>query len=213
MQLKIKVCGITNLHDAKLCEKLGADALGFIFFPKSKRYINPEQVNEIVKKLPPFITTVGVFVNEIPENINSIAIEAGINCVQLHGEEPSEHISQIYFPCIKAFRIGPEFDYSLLAEYENCSILLDSYSKDNYGGTGIKFDWEKIPVGLRNKIILAGGIDENNITHAYKYLKPYAVDISSSVEDSPGNKNHEKLVSLFNKIENLRGNNVNSTRP
>jgi phosphoribosylanthranilate isomerase len=199
--LKIKICGITNYKDARLCSDLGVDAIGFIFYKKSKRYVTPKIVKEIVSQLPPLLLKVGVFVNEEPAVVNLVAKDIGLNLIQLHGDESPDYLNKIYLPIIKAVRIKDEFDFSELAKYNNCSFLLDSFNKDEYGGTGQKFDWDRIPFFLREKIILAGGISEKDIDDLVKRINPYAIDISSSVELSPGIKDHKKLKNLFRKIK------------
>jgi len=202
--LKIKICGITNLEDALLCEESGADALGFIFYRESKRFISPKNAAEIIKKLSPFTMKVGVFVNEYPEIVNEIAVNLKLNSVQLHGDELPEAASQINIPVIKSFRINNDFDFSMLDRFKNVSYLLDSFSKGNYGGTGKNFNWEIIPKEILSSVILAGGISSENIEYIHKNIKPAAVDISSSVEKKPGRKDREKVKELFYKINYLR---------
>ena len=126
MQVKVKICGITNLEDALLCEELGADAIGFIFYKQSKRYIDPKSAKEITRELLPFTLKVGVFVNEKIENIKSLSDLAGLNIVQLHGDETPNVISEINLPVIKAFRIKKGFDFNILNQFTNCSFLLDN---------------------------------------------------------------------------------------
>ncbi|MCW8849791.1 MAG: phosphoribosylanthranilate isomerase [Melioribacteraceae bacterium] len=202
--MKIKICGITNIDDAKYCVALGADALGFIFYKKSKRYIEPSIAKKIIAKLPPFISKVGVFVNEEASVINRIAKEIKLSLIQLHGEESMDYISNIDYPIIKAFHVDDNFDFSQLENYKNCYHLLDTYSQKEYGGTGVQFNWEKIPKNIRNKIILAGGVSEENIELIYKTVQPYAIDLSSSVEIQPGIKDRNKLNDLFKKFNDLR---------
>lgn len=202
--MKVKICGIKNIDDALLCEKLGAEALGFIFFSESKRYIEPEAVRKIIEKLSPFTVKVGVFVNESAKNINEIASTVRLNAVQLHGDEKPDILKEIDFPVIKSFRIDESFDYSTLSKYKDVSYLLDSYSVNEYGGTGKKFDWEKIPISLRHKIILSGGVSSENIEYIFTQIKPKTVDLSSSVEIVPGKKDKNKLNEFFNKINYLK---------
>jgi len=202
--LKIKICGITNLEDALLCEKLGADALGFIFYNESKRYVTPESAKDIIKQLSAFTIKVGVFVNESSENINKISKIAGLNLVQLHGDEKPEQLHEINLPEIKAFRVGDNFNFDILDDYQNCYYLLDTYSTSSYGGTGNTFNWSIIPSEIRKKIILSGGISSANISAVINEINPYAVDVSSSLEEYPGKKSESKLLEFFNKV---RGNN------
>jgi phosphoribosylanthranilate isomerase len=205
--MRIKVCGITNIDDAILCQQLGVDAVGFILYNKSKRYVSMEKSQKIIKELSPFIVKIGVFVNESPENINKLASKIGLNGVQLHGEEPAEYITKIHLPVIKSFRIKQDFDYSLLNSYKPCYFLLDSFSLSEYGGTGIRFDWSSIPKDIRNKIILAGGISIENVETVFKEIRPVAIDISSSLEKYPGKKDPVKIKSFMKKFNSLSDHN------
>jgi len=202
--MKVKICGITNLEDALLCESQGADALGFIFFRKSKRYIKPELAKKIIMHLSPFTMKVGVFVNESADFINETAADLNLNAVQLHGEESPDSAGKIYLPAIKSFRINNEFDFSVLKKYSNNSFLFDTYSDSDYGGTGRRFNWELIPGDIRNKIILAGGVSTDNIEDIFNYIKPAAVDLSSSLESEPGKKDKDKVEEFFKKINYLK---------
>lgn len=201
--MRVKICGITNYEDAKLCCDLGVDALGFIMYKSSKRYVRPNPAKEIIKKLPAFVSKIGVFVNESPKMINARAMEIKLTGVQLHGEEPPEIIEQINLPVIKTFRITNSFDFSELKSYRNCNILFDTHSNEGYGGTGKTFDWDVVPFEIRNKIILAGGISILNIEYIYKNIQPAAIDLSSSIEEFPGKKDHNKLKEFFNKLNSL----------
>lgn len=202
--MKVKICGITNLADSEVCVNNGADAVGFIFYKKSKRYINPERAKNIISSLPFFIMKIGVFVNESIEEVNKIAEEIGLNGVQLHGDETHDYIEQIRYPVIKSFRVDDNFNYAQLKKFSNCSFLLDSKDDKQFGGTGQNFNWDDIPVNLRNKVILAGGISLNNIEYIYKNIKPAAVDLSSSLEIEPGIKDHQKVINFLNLVKNLR---------
>jgi phosphoribosylanthranilate isomerase len=202
--VKIKICGITNSEDALQAESLGADALGFIFYKKSKRYREPTEVKLITKELSPLTTKVGVFVNESSVMINKISKAAGINVVQLHGNEEPATISKISLPVIKTFRIDDDFNFKQLENYNDYPILLDTHSNIEYGGTGQKFNWEMIPDNIRSKIILAGGISVENLDFVFKNIKPAGVDLSSSLETEPGKKDKEKMKEFFNKVNQLR---------
>ena len=202
--MKIKICGITNIEDALAAESFGAHAVGFIFYEKSTRYVAPVKAEHIIKTLSPFTTKVGVFVNEVYENINKISKLTGINIVQLHGNENPDVMKSISLPVIKAFRVDDNFDYSKLSQYQKCSILLDAYSENDYGGTGNKFNWEKIPFEIKNKIILAGGISSDNIEFIYKNINPAAVDLSSSLELTPGKKDQKKMGKFFKNVNLIR---------
>ncbi|MCZ7601338.1 MAG: phosphoribosylanthranilate isomerase [Melioribacteraceae bacterium] len=201
--MKVKICGITNIDDAKLCVDCGADALGFIFYKESKRYIEPDEAKKIIDKLPFFVLKVGVFVNENLEMVNSIADEIGLNAVQLHGNESLDYCEKINYPVIKAIRVDEKLNKNL-ETYSNYTILLDSKDAREYGGTGKRFDWKLIPESYQRKIILAGGVSEENIDDIFNRVKPQAVDLSSSIEKELGIKDHEKVKSFFLKINNLR---------
>ncbi len=202
--MKIKICGITNTEDALVAESFGANAVGFIFYKKSKRYITPEQAEHIIRALSLFTTKVGVFVNETFEIINKISNQTGINVVQLHGNENPDIMKSISLPIIKAFRVDNNFDYNKLNQFQEYSILLDAYSENDYGGTGNKFNWGEIPFEIKNKIILAGGLSSENIEFIYNNINPAAVDLSSSLELRPGRKDKKKMEKFFNKVNLLR---------
>ena len=158
----------------------------------------------IIKTLSLFTTKVGVFVNETFEIINKISKQTGINVVQLHGDDNPDIIKSILLPVIKAFRVDDNFDYNKLNQYQEYSILLDAYSENDYGGSGNKFNWEKIPFEIKNKIILAGGISSDNIEFIYRDINPEAVDLSSSLEITPGKKDKKKMKKFFNTVNLLR---------
>lgn len=202
--MKIKICGITNLADALLCESCGADAIGFIFYVGSKRQIMPDEAAEIVSHLNPLTIKVGVFVDENPVLINQLIKDVGLNMVQLHGGETPEDISLINVPVIKAFRVNDDFDFTVLNHYSNSYLLLDSYDKEELGGTGKTFNWQMIPEQLKSKIILAGGINSDNIDIIFQQIKPQAIDVSSSLEEYPGKKDKEKVIQFFNKIKSFK---------
>jgi phosphoribosylanthranilate isomerase len=202
--VRVKICGITNIEDAMLCSNSGADALGFIFYEKSKRYIKPEDAAGIISELPALFMKVGVFVNEDADKVNDIAKFSGLNIIQLHGDEDREYIEKITLPVIKTFRVDEAFDYGILNDYTHCHWLLDTYSSDGYGGTGKTFNWSSIPTAIRNRIILAGGIGVNNIIEIFSSVKPAAVDLSSSLESFPGKKDKNKVTEFMNMVKKLR---------
>jgi phosphoribosylanthranilate isomerase len=208
--VRIKICGITNVEDALICQQLGADALGFVFYKKSPRYISTQTAREIINRLSPLVTTVGVFVDESAREINHIAWEAKLHAVQLHGDEPPAMIMQIDRPVIKAFRVGTDFDFNTLDRYSGCGFLLDSYSENKYGGFGQPFDWNIIPTDLRDKIILAGGVSVDNIAEIMQKIQPAAVDVSSALEVYKGKKDPTAVQQFFHKIEMLRRKNADS---
>lgn len=202
--VRIKICGITNLDDALAAADYGADALGFVFYEKSPRYVKPEKVKEIISKLPPFISTVGVFVDEDPSKINEIIEYTGINIVQLHGNEPS-NLCQKWQRVIKAFRVKDFIDLHPLEEYKVSAYLLDAYTPEAYGGTGQIFNWDiAIDAKRFGRIILSGGLNPYNIEKAVRYVRPYAVDVSSGVEKEKGKKDLKKMKDFIEKVRALK---------
>lgn len=195
---KVKICGITNLKDALAAAKLGADAIGFVF-AKSPRRITPEKARDIVLKLPWRLVRIGVFVNERPETVNRIARSCGLDLVQLHGDETPSYCKKIYPRVIKAVRVKSGKDLDKISDYKVTAILLDTYSKGKYGGTGKTFDWSLAKKVKRFKVpvILSGGLNEKNISDAVREVRPYAVDVSSGVESSPGRKNAKKMKKVI----------------
>ncbi len=202
-ETKIKICGITSIEDATLAAGLGADALGFIFYSGSKRYIDPDTAREIISALPPFLTKVGVFVNQGVEEISDIQEKTGINVVQLHGDETAEFCSSLSSTIIKAIRVKDISDLESLAQYPVQAILLDTYSDTEYGGTGKSFDWGILDnKSISQNIILSGGLNPDNVAEAVRIVKPYAIDVSSGVEAEPGKKDHEKVKKFIEAIRN-----------
>lgn len=200
---RIKICGITNLKDAQAAVEFGADALGFIFYKESKRYVDPETANKIISNLSPFITKVGVFVNSDLEEIIEIRDKTGIDVAQLHGDESQEFCQSIPFRIIKVIRVKDKSDIDRVAQYADQDILFDTYSDKEYGGTGRSFDWGILTdLSLPNRIILSGGLSSDNILDAVKIVRPYAVDVSSGVEAEPGKKDHKKIKAFIEAINN-----------
>lgn len=198
---RIKVCGITNIEDAKAAIDAGVDAIGFIFAENSPRYVSPEKVKEIVAALPPFINITGVFVDKDPVEIEEIIAYCGLNYVQLHGSEDGEYCSklaQAATPCkvIKAFRVGTATMAADFKPYEESvkGFLLDTYVEGQEGGTGKPFNWSIIEsLNLQLPVILAGGLTPENVAEAVRAVRPFAVDINSGVEIEPGKKDIDKL--------------------
>ncbi|MBR2069142.1 MAG: phosphoribosylanthranilate isomerase [Candidatus Gastranaerophilales bacterium] len=198
MNIKVKICGITNLKDALAVQEFKASAIGFIFYPESKRYIEPKKAREIIKELK--IKTVGVFVNENPNKINDIIDETGLDYVQLHGIEPLKDCIKLKKPYIKIVRNKED-----LKTYENAQFfLVDSQNTKEWGGTGKLADWD-FACEIKNKpLILSGGLNKDNVISAINYVKPYAIDVSSSVEKTQGIKDYELLKQFFDKIKTGR---------
>ncbi|MCM8779102.1 MAG: phosphoribosylanthranilate isomerase [Candidatus Omnitrophica bacterium] len=204
--VRIKICGITNAEDAQIAVNLGAHALGFVF-AKSPRKISPEKAQEIIIKLPPFIFSVGVFVNEEAEKIKQIIELCKLNALQLHGEESPKFCQEFRtrVKVIKAFRIKDERDLQVLLRYDVDAYLLDAFSPTVYGGTGKTFDWDlaiKAKKILRNRpLILSGGLNPQNVKGAIEKVKPYAVDVSSGLEKSPGKKDKVLLEKFIQSVK------------
>jgi len=201
---KVKICGITNYDDAAMAVDLGADALGFIF-AESPRKIGPANARDIIRRLPPFIKSVGVFVNEDITRLTDIADYCGLDNIQLHGDETPEICERLMPRAIKALRIKDNSTPLDYLEYKGKvkAFLLDTYSEKAAGGTGITFNWD-IALGFKKlgvPVILAGGLNPSNIRDAIEKVKPYAVDIGSGIEERPGKKDHELMIQIFEVID------------
>jgi phosphoribosylanthranilate isomerase len=191
---KVKICGITRLEDALLAVEAGADALGFNFWPRSKRFVSPETAREIVRVLPPFTVAVGVFVNPTRDEVLRAAEVAGFQAVQLHGDEPPELAASLPLPVIKAIRIEGRASLAAMAAHRPAAFLLDAPSA-GYGGSGATFDWAIAAEAARTaRVLLAGGLSPENVAAAVRAVRPYGVDVASGVERAPGVKDPEKLV-------------------
>jgi len=187
--LKVKICGITNLEDALMAVEAGADALGFVFFQGSSRYISPEHAAAVICRLPPFVQTVGLFVNEDLATVNAVADQCGLDIVQLHGEESPDYCQAITRRIIKAFRVKDASSLDAMADYHVAGRLLDAWSPAVHGGTGTTFNWDIVADAAASlSIILAGGLTPENVADAVAAVNPYAVDVSSGVESAPGKK-------------------------
>ena len=196
-QVKVKICGMTNLKDVKVAVDGGVDAVGFIFYKKSPRSVTMQAVRKIVLELPPFVDSVGVFVNETAEQINKIADRCNLDRVQLHGNESPTFCKKIRRRVIKAIRVKDIQSLKKLSDYPVSSFLLDTFSEDQYGGTGRVFDWNlAYPAKKYGPIILAGGLTPNNVRQAIQRIQPYGVDVCSGVESQPGIKDH-KMMQTF----------------
>lgn len=192
--VRIKICGITKIEDALAAVAAGADALGFVFFEKSPRYISPEQAAGIIRQLPPFVQTVGLFVNEQLADVNRTADQCGLDLVQLHGEETPEFCRGVNRRVVKAFRVKDSTSLDQIDSYDVAASLLDAWSPLAHGGTGDTFNWEIAAAAAASRcIVLAGGLTPENVSEAVKIVRPYAVDVSSGVESGPGRKDPEKM--------------------
>lgn len=198
MSVKIKICGITRPADAGVAVEAGAHAVGFMFFKDSRRHISFDAAREIIRDLPPFIAKVGVFVNAKADEVRRAIEQTGIDTLQFHGEEAPEACRGFGLKTIKAFRVQGKDMLALMPRYDVDSWLLDSFVAGTRGGTGMTFDWD-LAVHARSlgtPIILAGGLTPKNVKDAIEHVQPYAVDVSSGVESSPGKKD-PTLIAAF----------------
>ena len=205
---KVKICGITNADDAVKAVQLGADLLGFNFYPQSPRYIEPQEAEKIIRKLPAFVDIVGLFVNADTDTIRKTAGDLLLDWVQLHGDEsPGFCMSLNNMPAqiMKAIRIKNGRDLEYAKNFSTDALLLDAYHPSLYGGTGERFDWKSLPelTGyMFGKTFLAGGINPQNVTEAIGHGF-YGIDVCSGIEDSPRKKNHKKMEELFKNIRSV----------
>jgi len=197
--VRVKICGIRAFEDALFAVTHGADALGFVFASGPRR-IHPREVRNIIRRIPPYIQTVGVFVNQKPSHVETVRRYCGLDFVQLHGEEPPEECRELMPRVIKAVRVSDESSVRNAERYKGCvrALLFDACSEDARGGTGRTFDWDLAVRGkaLGLPLILSGGLKPSNILQAIRVVRPYAVDVSSGVEKSPGEKS-SPLVRRF----------------
>jgi len=207
-RIRIKMCGVTRLNDALVAIEAGVDALGFIFHAKSPRNIDPEQVKRIIEELPPFVDTVGVFVNKKRREVEEIVQYCHLNYAQLHGDESPKYCERLIrfaAPCqvLKAFRMTDTLSSGDIAPYD-CHVkgyLLDTFHGQMAGGTGETFDWSRIEkLGLKRPLLLAGGLYPDNILDALSSVQPYGVDVNSGVEQKPGLKDHALIEQFIGRV-------------
>ncbi|MEY3830639.1 MAG: hypothetical protein RIS40_444 [Pseudomonadota bacterium] len=203
MRTRTKICGITRLEDAKASVRAGCDALGFVFYKESPRYIALDAFKVIARELPPFVTKVGLFVNADPTLIEEVIRSGLVNVLQFHGDETPDFCRQFKFPYIKAVAVSSSVDLLQYAKdfYDAEALLLDASHEHLKGGTGQTFDWNLIPHSLSKPIVLAGGLNVDNVKEAINQVKPYAVDISGGVEDSKGIKNSLKIQAFIKETQ------------
>jgi len=204
LRIRVKICGITRLEDALRAVHLGADALGFVFYSPSPRALSAKQAQTIIASLPPFVTTVGLFVNEDEAVIRTLLDQVALDVLQFHGDESEAGCSRYGRPYIKALRMKDGADIEKQArQYKSASgILLDSYQQGVPGGTGQAFDWTSIP-DLELPLILAGGLSSDNVSTAIQTVRPYAVDVSGGVEVAKGIKDQQKMAAFINEVGNF----------
>ncbi len=206
-RVRLKVCGITSLEDARAAIECGAEFLGFNFYRKSPRYISPDAVRAIIELLPKDATTVGIFVNEArPEDVIEILKTSGAKLAQLHGDEDAAYCEAVGAErVIKALRVAENFDVKQVLNYPAWAILLDAFDKNLYGGTGKTANWEVASGAAKlTRLFLAGGLSPENITEAIRAVEPFAVDVNSGVESAPGKKDAIKLKKLKQEMETIK---------
>ena len=203
MRTRVKICGITRREDALAVIAAGADAIGLVFYPASPRAVTASQATEIIAQLPPFITIVGLFVNEDAEMVAEITAQVGLDRLQFHGDETPEYCRQFDRPYFKVFRMREGIDLAKeAAKYNDASaILLDSYQPNIPGGTGETFDWQRIAM-IPQPLILAGGLSAQNVATAIDTAHPYAVDVSGGVELTKGIKDAAKIAAFMQEVTN-----------
>ena len=197
---RVKICGITELEDARDAALLGANAIGLNFYPNSPRYIEPSRAAKIIEKLPPFVTVVGIFLNHPdPQNLEDFAVSVGLHAVQLHGKETPDYCSMIQrVKVIKTFRVDSNFRVDTLRGYGSGTFLLDGCAP----GTGRSFDWElAFGANAFGSIIIAGGLTPDNVSDVVSTLHPFAVDVASGVESKPGKKDYDKMRRFIEAVQ------------
>ena len=203
--VKVKICGITREDDARKAAGFGAWAVGFVFYKKSPRYVGPFRAKKIIDLLPPFVTPVGIFVDQKEGAIKDIAAFCGLRTLQFHGNESPEFCRRFTakgYKIIKAFRVSEGFDPDAVTDYQVDAFLFDAFDKDQPGGTGKTFDWSRIKnlKSLGKPVILSGGLNSQNVKKAIEEIRPYAVDVSSGVEEAPGKKSERLMREFLNQI-------------
>jgi phosphoribosylanthranilate isomerase len=196
---KIKVCGVTQVVQAQEAARLGVDAIGLVFFAKSPRHVSLKQAREIAKALPPFVTTVGLFVNETIDTIQRVCAEVPLQLLQFHGDETPAMCRQFGLPYLKAVRIHQHTDIKALCDlyYDASGLLCDTWVEGVQGGSGQVFDWGLLPDTLSLPLVLSGGLHAGNVAAAIKITRPWAVDVSSGVESAPGQKDMQKVMQFI----------------
>lgn len=199
VRTRVKICGITRLEDALAAIAAGADALGFVFYERSPRYIVPPMAAEIIHQLPPFVARVGLFVDAPAETVQQIATACHLDTLQFHGAETPDYCRALALPTYKAFRVRDRSILQQLPAYDTSAWLLDAYVAGQPGGTGERFDWSLAAEAksLGKPIILAGGLTPENVAEAIRQTQPYAVDVSSGVESAPGQKDPGKIAAFM----------------
>lgn len=202
--VRVKICGITNIEDARHAADAGCDALGFVFYKKSSRYISPDKARRIIREIPRRVLKIGVFVDETEKNIRRIAKSCGIKILQFHGHESPAFCDRFKgYKVIKAFRIKKAQDLKGIARFKTFAFLFDAYAKQRFGGTGKRFNWKLVRHldGLRQPVFLSGGLNAGNVSKAIEAVRPAWVDASSSLESRPGIKDPGKVKEFIRTVK------------
>jgi phosphoribosylanthranilate isomerase len=204
MTTAVKICGITRVEDALAASRLGAHAIGLVFYAGSARYVHPDQAAAIVRALPPLVTPIGLFVNPELEFVARVVAQVPLSLLQFHGDESPEFCERVGRPYIKAVRVKPGLDLLQYAQRYAAArgLLLDAFVEHAYGGTGTAFDWSLVPQKLTLPVILSGGLNAANVAAAIRRIAPSAVDVSSGVESAPGIKDSDKMAAFFESVRN-----------
>jgi phosphoribosylanthranilate isomerase len=205
LRVRIKVCGMTRAEDMTAAAGLGVDAVGLVFYPKSPRYVNVGQARDLVATLPAFVTVTALFLDPEETEVRAVLDNVRVELLQFHGGEPAEFCRSFGRPYIKAVPMGSRAD---IAEYARrhsgaAALLLDSHAAGQKGGTGVSFDWSSIPKVEGPPLILAGGLNAENVATAIRIVRPYGVDVSSGVESQPGIKDAAKMEAFVNEVNNV----------
>lgn len=204
MRTRVKICGITRENDALAAVRAGADAIGLVFYPSSPRAVDAKRALSVVRRLPPFVSVVGLFVDAAPEDIRRILETVPLDILQFHGDETPDACGGYGRPYIKAIRMrdGVDLHRSMETYGAASGLLLDTYRQGRPGGTGAVFDWNRIPTALAERIVLAGGLNPDNVESAVRRVRPYAVDVSGGVEREKGVKDPAKIAAFMRGVRN-----------
>lgn len=202
---RVKICGITRLEDALAAAGAGADAVGFVFYAKSPRAVSPQRAREMALALPPFVSRVGLFVDAPPETVSDILETVPLDLLQFHGEEAPADCARFGRPYLKAVPMADGGDpLACMDRFPHAAgFLLDSHGNGKTGGTGVAFDWDRIPRDLRHCVVLAGGLNPDNVAEAVRRVRPWAVDVSTGVEVRPGVKDPSRIQAFVNEVKRV----------
>jgi phosphoribosylanthranilate isomerase len=205
MRTRVKICGLTRRADVEAAVAAGVDAIGFVFHPSSPRAVSPQDARDLCAGLPPFVTAVGLFVDASPEQIRATLDRVPRELLQFHGEESPELCASFGRRWIKAVRMRPDIDLAAqLRRYEHAAgVLLDTFDPARSGGTGQRFDWDRVPAAIAPSNVLAGGLDAENVGEAIRRVRPFGVDVSGGVEASKGVKDHDKIRDFMKRVNDV----------